>query len=816
MRSGLVAACFLAFASVVQGRGLLLPEDKSLPPLAMVHHRVQIAIEDQVAVTTVEQSFRNHTDRQLEATYIFALPKGANVNKFAMWVDGREQQGELLDAKKAGEIYQSIVRRTQDPGLLEYMGNNLMRLRVFPVMPKADQKVKLSFTSLSPQDNGVIEYVYPMKTDGNATKTLEEFSIKASIKSQHAIQNVYSPTHAINIERKGDREVAMTFERNQAVLDKDFMFFYSTAGKEIGITPLMHKPITGEDGYFLLLLSPQLESVKENVIPRDLVLVLDTSGSMDAVKMEQARKALRYCLGKLNSKDRFGIVTFATGIRKYRDALVEANSEQIDAARKWVDGLRAGGGTAMQAALDAALDLRTSDEGRSFTVVFFTDGQPTLGEMKPENIMKNVAAKNSANTRFFTFGVGDDVNTTFLDQVADRTRAVSTYVRPAEDIEAKVASLYGKMTHPVLANIKLTASDNIRLYETYPQQLPDLFWGSQLTVLGKYTGDGPASIRLSGQVGRETKEFAYDVKFPQKTEDDKEFVENLWARRKVGLLLDQIRANGEQKELMDEMLALAKKYGIATPYTSFLVVPDTPLPVVTPPGGPRPIPLPRPGRPEAPPVLFRGDFGAKDGKAAPVADFARKAQSTPELGTANRVAVEDRKLADEEKRLETAKSDLKPEAAAQAEEYLNKLKEARGNFKSYEQAKLWFNQRNLRDAQGGNAVAVDVAICSNGLRCQDRLTQTAMRNVNGRNCMDIGGVWIDEHFRAEMKTITIKAQSDAYFRVMEKNTRMKDVFRLGNYVVFVCPNGEALVIDANDGQEQLSDEEIERLFVAKK
>lgn len=828
MRHGLsVCLLMLAGAGLAQGHGMVIPEDKALPPLAMVHHRVAIAIEDQVAITTVEQSFRNHTDRQLEATYIFPLPKGANVNKFAMWVDGKEQTGELLDAKKAAEVYQSIVRRTQDPGLLEYMGNNLMRLKIFPVLPHADQKVKISYTVLAPQDNGVIEYVYPMKTDGKATKTLEEFSIKATLKSQHSIQSIYSPTHAINISRNGDREATMTFERNQALLDKDFTLFYSVGSKEIGITPLMHKPLTSEDGYFLLLVSPQLESSKATIIPRDMVLVLDTSGSMDAVKMEQARKALRYCLNNLNSQDRFAVVSFATSVRKYRDTLVEANSEQVDNAKKWVDNLKAGGGTAMQAALDAALDMRSKDEGRSFTVVFFTDGQPTLGEMKPENILKNVAAKNSTNTRFFTFGVGDDVNTTFLDQLAETTRAVSTYVRPAEDIETKVTSLFGKMTHPVLANVKLAASDNIRLYETYPQQLPDLFWGSQLVVLGKYTGDGPAAIKLTGQVGMETKEFAYDVKFPSRTLDDKDFVENLWARRKVGFLLDQIRANGEQKELMDEMLTLAKKYGIATPYTSFLVVPDSPMPVASaPPKGPKGKTAPHGPQPAVPPALYYPGFGGGGGygltpsgapvNPAQVIDFAKRVQAKPEDAGKNRAAYEDKKLAEEQNALETAKKDGKGLDKDTQDQILSKVKEARGNFKSYEQARLWLNQREMKQLQGGNATAVDVAVCSNNLRSQSQLSQTAMRNVYGRNCMEIGGVWIDEGYCAEMKAVVVKAQSDAYFRIIDKNPKMKDVFRLGNYLVYVTPSKVALIVDTNDGKEKLTDEEIDKLFVAAK
>src|SRR5687767_11133601 len=196
MRSRLLLGVLLVAAGQqAQAAGLLIPDDVKLPPLAMVNHKVTVAVEDQVAGTTVEQTFRNHTDRPLEATYLFPVPKGASVNKFVMWVDGKETAGELLDAKKANQVYTDIVRRTQDPGILEYLGNDLMRMRVFPVPPKGDQKVKLSFTAVAPQDGGVVEYVYPMKTDGKATRTLDDFSVKVTIKSQHPVQNPYSPTH---------------------------------------------------------------------------------------------------------------------------------------------------------------------------------------------------------------------------------------------------------------------------------------------------------------------------------------------------------------------------------------------------------------------------------------------------------------------------------------------------------------------------------------------------------------------------------------------------------------------------------------------
>jgi Ca-activated chloride channel family protein len=788
-----VLALLFAGHGSVFANGLLIPEERSIPPLAMVNHRVSITMEDQVAVTRVEQTFRNHTDRQLEATYVFPVPRGASVNKFTMWVNGREMTGELLEAAKARQIYTDIVRRTQDPGLLEYMGNNLFRMKVFPILPKSDQKVALSYTSVANRDAGMVEYIYPLKTDGKATRTLEELSIQATIKSQNPIQSVYSPTHVLNINRASDREVSVKFDRNQGLLDKDFQLFYSTGDKDVGFTALTQRPISSEKGFFMFLISPRMELPKDQVVARDMVMVLDTSGSMHGPKMDQAKRALKYCLDNLGDRDRFAVINFSTTVNRYRDGLVETNKDQIASAKRWVDALEAQGGTAINDALAAALDFRSKDADRTFTIVFFTDGMPTVGETNIERILTNVAGKNTANTRVFTFGVGDDVNATFLDRLAEDTRAVSTYVRPAEDIEAKVSGLYSKISHPVMANLKLIPSGDVRIEEVYPPQLPDLFAGGQIIVLGRYTGQGPSAMRLTGMVGKEPREFVFELNFPDKTKDDKGFVEHLWARRKVGYLLDQIRANGEKKELVDETVALAKRYGIATPYTSYLIVPDAPVPVAR-----------RGVGGEGMPMRGGGRFPAPEAK---VADLARTLQAVPGA------------LAEKRTHLITQPFDSAARAPQGAGGFgggaMFGAQEARDRMKVYEKAREALASRRQDEVQGGK-LGVDLSIDANNLRNQVRLTQTALRQVAGRNCMEIGGVWIDEGFNAKTQVVTVKAMSEAYFRILERHPELKEVFQLGNFLVWLTPSGTALVVDTNDGKETLADADIDRLFEARK
>jgi Ca-activated chloride channel family protein len=807
MRSLFAIALFAVITSPLSAAGLLIPEDRKVPPLAMVSHRVNAVVEDQVGISAVEQIFRNHTDRPLEATYLFPVPKGASVDKFTMWIDGKETAGELLDAKKAHQIYTDIVRRTLDPGLLEYVGTDLLKLRVFPVPPRGDVKVKVRYSAIAPKDHGVVEFTYPMRTDGKATRTLEDFSVKITLKSQHPIATIYSPTHAISIARPNSREAVVEFEKKQALLDKDFQLFYGVSDKEVGLTPIVYRPISSEDGYFMLAISPEIEAAKSRRVPRDMVMVIDTSGSMSDVKMEQARKALKHCLNNLHKDDRFALLSFATVVNTFRDELSDTGVDYIEKANKWVDDLRQSGGTAILPALTRALEYRSKDAGRPFTVVFFTDGMPTVDETDPVKIVKAIAVKNSADTRIFTFGVGDDVNAAMLDQLSESTKAVSTYVRPSEDIEAKVSVLHNKISRPVLTNVKLT-STNVTLKEIYPPAMPDLFFGSQLVVFGRYAGQGPAAIKLTGQVGSETKEFVYELTFPAKTETGKDFVEHLWARRKVGFLLDQIRINGESKELVDEATKLAKRYGIATPYTSYLVVPDGPMPVA------------ERGRADLP-VLQRAAL-APPGFTSGLGGLPATAATAPTGDVARRVAAESTGKADglagsrgeaQNKAVDEALKQLKPEERRGA--YADALAKVQKDAKDNESANRNYKGGNLTGNQIGT-LGVDLACASNQLRNQDRLSLTANYSVQGRNCVEVGGVWIDDQFNAKMPMLAVKAQSDAYFRFLEKRPEIKEVFKLGNHLVWVCPNGTALVIDAREGKSAIEDAEIDKLFVAKK
>jgi len=326
-------------------------------------------------------------------------------------------------------------------------------------------------------------------------------------------------------------------------------------------------------------------------------------------------------------------------------------------------------------------------------------------------------------------------------------------------------------------------------------------------VFGRYNGKGSAAIKLSGNVGKDSKEFVYETTFPEKTNNERAFVEDLWARRKVGYLLEQIRTNGEKKELVEEVTALAKKYSIATPYTSWLVVPDN-VPVAGPaaaaPNG-KPnvgfnLGVVRDGK-EAPAALQTGSGGVGGPGVVPVGEFLKKSQVKADEAEKARGQFLDQALAGVPKN-----------ASATTDDKTRGLQEAKQKIEQYRQANKDLASGNVYRVQNGKE-GVEYAVDANCLRNQTQLTRNAQQRIGkDRNAIDVGGIWIDEGYNVSMKTVTVKAMSPAYFRILEKQPTMRDVFRLGNHLVWVSPSRTALVIDTNSGEEEMTDAAIASLF----
>jgi Ca-activated chloride channel family protein len=566
----------LVFAArPVLADGFIIPQppvDRPIPwrdvPLTIKYHRVNVTIEDQVATTKVDQVFVNDADFAVEGTYIFPLPEDAAVSSFDMWVDGKKLEGKLLGRDEARRIYEDIVRRQKDPALLEYAGRGAFQARIFPIPPRGERRIELTYTQVLAQENGLVHYRYPLNTEKFSARPLSEVAISVELSDRTPLRAIYSPSHPVQVERDGEKRATVGYEARDVRPDRDFDLYFGLSSDAIAVNLLSYKPFD-EDGYFLLLVTPPIEA-EDEVVAKDVVLVLDTSGSMAGEKMDQAKAAARYVLDNLGERDRFNIVSFSTATRLFADQPVSLS--QHVSGRDFIQKLQAAGSTDINRALLEAVS--GVDAKRPTVVIFLTDGLPTAGETDPDRIIANVAGSAPKSVRLFSFGVGYDVDTVLLDALSSGQRGTSAYVRPEQDIKEEVSGFYAKVSSPVLVDVQ-AAFTGVAVEDLYPYPLPDLFAGSQLVVAGRYRTGGTAGLRLTGQVDGKSRTTLYPgLTFVAR--GGNEFIPRLWAQRKIGYLLTQIRLEGSNTELVQEVTELATRFGIATPYTSFLV--EEPLP----------------------------------------------------------------------------------------------------------------------------------------------------------------------------------------------------------------------------------------------
>lgn len=568
-------------ASDVAGAdGLIIVPDDPHPvaghfrfaPLEVSYHRVTVEIKDLVAVTTIDQEFYNPGDRQLEGTYLFPLPSGAVIDRFSMDVNGRMTEAELLPADKARALYEEIVRKARDPALLEYAGRGAFKARIFPIEPRSRKRIVISYTELLPSDAGLVQYLYPLNTEKFSSAPVREVSVTVRIDGKQPLKSVWSPSHDVEVRRDGERKALVGWEARDVRPDVDFKVLFSRSPDPVSVDLLTFRQ-AGDDGFFLLLASPGLATDKGAIQPKDVSFVLDTSGSMAGEKLEQAKKAISFCIANLDPQDRFEIVRFATDVEPLFGNLVPAGPDNLRRAREFVSALKPVGGTAIEEALDRALALGGRGGSRIYEVVFLTDGLPTVGETR-DDVLTDRVSRAFRGTRIFSFGIGTDVNTHLLDRISSTTRAVSRYVLEGENLELAVSSFWTKVSQPVFSDLALSFTNPaIRAGRLIPVDLPDLFNGDQLVVFGRYSGSGASAMKLTGAFAGASRQFVEDVRFPEVSADNP-WLPRLWAARRVGWLLDEIRLRGESRELVDEVTQLARAYGIVTPYTAYLVLED--------------------------------------------------------------------------------------------------------------------------------------------------------------------------------------------------------------------------------------------------
>lgn len=782
MRFLTLVLLILVTAGRLDASGFLMPTDHNVPPLHITDHLVDVRVEDRIALTTITQTFRNTGNQRLEATYVFPLPDDADLTNFQMLINGKMVQGEILEAKQARHIYESIVRRLKDPGLIEFIGHRLLKMRVFPIEPHSDTTIKVSYQQICRPLSGMWCYHYPLRTPNSEGHAYGTVRFNVNLKTTPALKSIWSPTHAVEVVRDSEHQARIAYEARGASLEDDFLLLYDTSNEDLGLSVVAYKPHPQQVGHFVLMLCPTQLWTSEDTQPQDVVFVIDTSASMaHEGKLDQAKEALRYCVGMLGEQDRFNIVRFSTGFDVLFDGLQPADAEGKGVATSFINSFKPLGGTNIADSLQAVVDMhkhRHLREHRPFVVVFITDGQ---GNRPPEEILGLLKSQPSAEgLRIYPFGLGHDVNTVLLDQLAGSFNGRVTYVQPGENLELVLGDFFSVISHPVLTDLQLYLPA-IGATERFPVRLGDLYHGQQIVLAGCYSQELAGAVRLTAYQGEQKVTYEWmDVSFHNS--NDATYVPTVWAGRKIAYLIDQIRAHGETDEMVQEVVVLSLEYGIQTPYTSWLVQPDHP-PVIRDPRPmlrphPRPSPWPEPEPPYRRPGSFGGGAGMGGGAMPEVAgrslsDYAKRTPPSSGVGSGR---------ADEPSAYYgDSHSTVTYEQAAQS------VSEEAGRVANLIARK----NATLRDLISHDESRM-------------KLSTLPARKIGDRWYFRVGPYLVDEQVNENDEFIVVRFGSQAYFDVVNRFPELRSALAAQIYVIVSVSETHAILISDCLGVEELT------------
>lgn len=544
------------------------PHPRPVPPrLEVTQHLVDLRLDRGLASVTVDETFHNPHGRELEGTYYFPVPPGAQVEDFRAVLGGKELAGEILPAEDARRIYEELVRRVVDPAILEYYQRDLFRARVFPIPAHGDVQLSISYRHRVPSNGGLARLRYPLDTGRFAQGPYRDVRIDVEVATDGVLHSVHSPTHPLTELQRGPRSAKLRYTAKELDAEHDFLLDVIEGNGDLagGIRAFRE---SDEDGWFILRLAPGRLEPKD-LPPVSLVLVVDVSGSMAGDKLRQAKEALRSACARLRPVDRLQILSFSSRVTSLAEAPLLATPENLTRARDYIDALVARGGTNIDEAVSRGL-AQAREEDRTSTVLVITDGAPTVGVTDAKEIVRRAGSANGGDHRIHVLGVGAQVNTLLLDALARGNRGSRTYLEGTGELEVALGALLDRVVYPAISDLALTV-DGVTIDRLEPRGPWDLFHGDDLVIAGRFRGDGPANVRVEGAYGAERRAWVFPARFPRHGgEEEAAF---LWAELRILRLLEDLRelAPGEGATLRQEVVDLSLRYGIVTPYTSYLI-----------------------------------------------------------------------------------------------------------------------------------------------------------------------------------------------------------------------------------------------------
>jgi Ca-activated chloride channel family protein len=536
------------------------PPDGSV---VQVHERADVAVHHQVAATQLTYRFQNKHDVALELTCELRVGPHELIDGFSYWNGSEQVVGEVLERQVASEVYEDLAKvQRRDPGILEQDGD-VFRFRVFPLAPGEDKRVELRTVTTLAMRDGLVEYVLPRRNlplDGG-------FSLNAEVSDDLPLADVSVNGLPAKLQWLAKNHVKATYDSDSLQGEGDLALRYRVQSDDYALRVVTHRE-QGNDGTFMLIISPKDKVAGADAIGRDIVFVTDISGSMQGAPLEQAKLGLSDMLAQLGKDDRFEVVSFDDESYPMFGKLVPFDAHSRDDALAKVSKLESNGGTNILGALERAMDmLGETKPGRARAIVFMTDGQ---GSEPPEVVAARVRERGKG-VRIYSVGVGDGVNRPFLERLAEENRGLARFVTGSDQIEEEMKRLYARIAMPLMMDLELTALGG-DVHSIYPKQLPDLYRDGEVIVLGRYKRAGAAIFKVRGKLKGGDKLISLAATLPE-LEPRYPELEKLWAAQRVSQLLQTTGERGEDPELTQEITRLGIVYNLVTPYTTFLAVP---------------------------------------------------------------------------------------------------------------------------------------------------------------------------------------------------------------------------------------------------
>ncbi|HEX8000610.1 MAG TPA: VIT and VWA domain-containing protein [Pyrinomonadaceae bacterium] len=587
---------------------------KGVAPLK--HTTVKAEISGFLSRVQVTQEFENPFKDKIEAVYTFPLPQNAAVDDMTMLVGDRTVKGKIMRREQAQAVYEAAKNRGQVASLLDQERPNIFTQSVANIMPGERVVVTISYVETLKYEDGSYEFVFPMVVgpryvpgaptgrqgggfspdttrvpDGSritppvaakGTRAGHDISVEVTLDAGVPLDGLKSDSHEVEVDRRGAGSAVVKLKDKETIPNKDFILKYDVAGRKVEDAVLTHRSAKG--GFFTLILQPPDRVTAEDVTPKEIVFVLDTSGSMSGFPIEKAKEAMKLALEGLYPQDTFNLITFAGDTSILFEKPVPATKENLEKAQKFLETREGGGGTEMMKAIRAALD--PSDAADHIRIVcFMTDGY--VGD--DMTIISEV--QKHPNARVFSFGIGSSVNRFLLDKMAEHGRGEVEYVALTDDGSAAARRFHERVRSPLLTDITVDWS-GLPVADVYPQRIPDLFSAKPVILSGRFTGGGRGTIRLKGKMSGRDFVREIPIELPQ-SQPQHDVLATLWARTRIDDLMSQDYAGAQhgtmRPELQETITQLGLEYRLMTQFTSFVAVEEM---TITDGGAPRRVEVP--------------------------------------------------------------------------------------------------------------------------------------------------------------------------------------------------------------------------------